>query len=79
MAAEPSHTSSSSGDKKFREKDKEFQYGNYKRYYGYRTMPLGEDPRLWILKKEWIQGKDVLDIGCNIGHGEFELSSFVLS
>lgn len=26
-----------------------------------------EDPRLKVLKKEWFEGKDCLDIGCNSG------------
>ncbi|ODM92136.1 7SK snRNA methylphosphate capping enzyme [Orchesella cincta] len=54
--------------KNFRQKDEIYQFGNYKQYYGYRTTADGDDPRLWILKKEWFRGKDVLDIGCNIGH-----------
>lgn len=28
---------------------------------------LQEDPRLNILKKEWFEDKDCLDIGCNSG------------
>ncbi|XP_042520778.1 probable RNA methyltransferase At5g51130 [Macadamia integrifolia] len=42
-------------------------YGNYRNYYGYRTKDLKEDPRLMVLKKEWFEGKDCLDIGCNQG------------
>ncbi|CAL2274929.1 unnamed protein product [Prunus armeniaca] len=43
-------------------------YGNYKHYYGYRIgQELEEDPRLKVFKKEWFQGKDCLDIGCNSG------------
>ncbi|XP_015898491.2 probable RNA methyltransferase At5g51130 [Ziziphus jujuba] len=45
-----------------------FPYGNYKSYYGYRIgRDLEEDPRLKVLKKEWFEGKDCLDIGCNSG------------
>eukprot|EP01018_Ginkgo_biloba_P001473 Gb_07471 [translate_table: standard] len=45
-----------------------FIYGNYHRYYGYRIgQALDEDPRLKVLKKEWFEGKDCLDIGCNEG------------
>ena len=42
-----------------------FQYGNYNRYYGYRLE--GSDPRLQFFDPEWFRGKDVLDIGCNVG------------
>ncbi|XP_048134159.1 probable RNA methyltransferase At5g51130 isoform X2 [Rhodamnia argentea] len=48
---------------------KEFApFGNYRSYYGYRVgQELDEDPRLKVLKKEWFEGKDCLDVGCNIG------------
>ncbi|XP_068638690.1 probable RNA methyltransferase At5g51130 isoform X2 [Aristolochia californica] len=43
-------------------------YGNYKAYYNYRIdQSVGEDPRLAVLKKEWFEGKNCLDIGCNQG------------
>ncbi|XP_028839062.1 7SK snRNA methylphosphate capping enzyme [Denticeps clupeoides] len=45
-----------------------FQYGNYNKYYGYRNPGLSEDPRVHVLRPEWFQGKDVLDLGCNTGH-----------
>lgn len=43
-----------------------YRYGNYDRYYGSR---LGKtvDPRMALLRKEWIEKKSVLDIGCNVG------------
>jgi hypothetical protein len=45
-----------------------FQYGNYNRYYGYRNSGVNEvDPRLALLRKEWVADKDCLDIGCNTG------------
>ena len=44
-----------------------FIYGNYNRYYGYRT-PSMEDKRLECMKREWFDGKHVLDIGCNVGN-----------
>ncbi|GAV90006.1 Methyltransf_4 domain-containing protein/Bin3 domain-containing protein [Cephalotus follicularis] len=45
-----------------------FPFGNYRNYYGYRIgNDLEEDPRLRVLKKEWFQDKDCLDIGCNSG------------
>jgi 7SK snRNA methylphosphate capping enzyme len=45
-----------------------FIYGNYNRYYGYRNPEAEEDNRLECMKREWFEGKDVLDIGCNVGH-----------
>ena len=44
---------------------------------------LDEDPRLKVLKKEWFEGKDCLDIGCNSGlmtiHiGKFHIFSFLI-
>ncbi|RID69391.1 hypothetical protein BRARA_C01489 [Brassica rapa] len=52
-----------------KKKSQEFcPFGNYKNYYGYRiSNDMDEDPRLKVLKKEWFQGKDCLDIGCNSG------------
>lgn len=47
---------------------KKFQYGNYNKYYGYRNPSKSEDPRVRLLRPEWFEGKDVLDLGCNAGH-----------
>ncbi|KAK4280917.1 hypothetical protein QN277_012470 [Acacia crassicarpa] len=47
---------------------KVFPWGNYRNYYGYRIgQDLDEDPRLKVFRKEWFEGKDCLDIGCNNG------------
>ncbi len=52
-----------------------FRYGNYNRYYGKRLPEKEHDPRLDCLKLEWIEGKTILDIGCNIGSLTFQLAS----
>ncbi|KFK26727.1 hypothetical protein AALP_AA8G285000 [Arabis alpina] len=45
-----------------------FPFGNYRNYYGYRiSHDMDEDPRLKVMKQEWFQDKDCLDIGCNSG------------
>lgn len=55
-------------DKKKRKSKDYFIYGNYESYYGYRIgQKHTEDPRLAAFKKEWFEGKDCLDIGCNQG------------
>ena len=53
---------------KFNEKAKKFSYGNYSKYYGYRNPSKQEDVRLQYFDKSWFCGKEVLDLGCNIGH-----------
>lgn len=58
----------------FKEKDARFQYGNYNRYYGYRNGPQRIDSRLESLKIEWFENKDVLDIGCNVGHVTLQIA-----
>lgn len=50
-----------------RRQTQKFQYGNYCKYYGYRN-PDCEDGRLKAMKAEWFAGKEVLDVGCNVGH-----------
>ncbi|XP_051131170.1 probable RNA methyltransferase At5g51130 [Andrographis paniculata] len=43
-------------------------FGNYRHYYGYRVgQDLDEDPRLRVMKREWFEGNECLDIGCNSG------------
>ncbi|XP_042542633.1 LOW QUALITY PROTEIN: 7SK snRNA methylphosphate capping enzyme [Dipodomys spectabilis] len=51
----------------FKKQQRKFQYGNYCKYYGYRN-PSCEDGRLRVLKPEWFKGRDILDLGCNVGH-----------
>lgn len=56
----------------FRQQLDNLEYGNYPSYYKYRnkTEPNASesyDQRLDHLKKDWFEGKDVLDIGCNVG------------
>ncbi|XP_050531217.1 7SK snRNA methylphosphate capping enzyme-like [Daktulosphaira vitifoliae] len=60
---------------KFKEKNAMFKYGNYNRYYGYRNTEEG-DNRLKVLasKLDLFYGKDILDIGCNIGHVTFSVA-----
>eukprot|EP00741_Cyanophora_paradoxa_P006488 tig00001003_g6281.t1 len=43
-----------------------FVFGNYDRYYGYRTGHEG-DARMQFLKRRWFRGKRCLDVGCNSG------------
>ncbi|KAB1280808.1 7SK snRNA methylphosphate capping enzyme [Camelus dromedarius] len=51
----------------FKKQQRKFQYGNYCKYYGYRN-PSCEEGRLRVLKPEWFRGRDVLDLGCSVGH-----------
>ncbi|KAK6619901.1 hypothetical protein RUM44_006301 [Polyplax serrata] len=54
----------------FKPKNTKYQYGNYDRYYGYRNPHHEIDIRLrcFMEHKELFFDKDILDIGCNIGH-----------
>ncbi|PSN34167.1 hypothetical protein C0J52_10052 [Blattella germanica] len=54
----------------FKKKNAYFQFGNYLRYYGYRNPQHEIDLRLkyFAERRELFQDRDVLDIGCNIGH-----------
>ncbi|CAI0390163.1 unnamed protein product [Linum tenue] len=59
---------SAKNNKKRRKQREVFPFGNYRNYYGYRIgQELDEDPRIKVLKREWFEGKDCLDIGCNSG------------
>ena len=64
----PTKNKIENGTKQSKLQRKTFEYGNYNRYYGYRNADHGKDPRLKYLHPEWFAGKDVLDIGCNVGH-----------
>ena len=56
-------------------KGSKFRYGNYTRYYGYRNNgSFASDSRLKLMKKEWFEGKSVLDIGCNTGQVTIEMA-----
>lgn len=56
-------------------KNEKFRYGNYNRYYGYRNSgSFASDSRLKLMKKEWFEGKAVLDIGCNTGQVTIEIA-----
>eukprot|EP00794_Sanderia_malayensis_P015219 gene15219-16793_t len=61
-------TSKKTCNRKFREKDSKYRYGNYNRYYGYRNANMFEDDRVQSFQKDWFEGKTCLDIGCNVGH-----------
>lgn len=54
----------------FKPKNTKYQYGNYDRYYGYRNPHHEIDVRLrcFMDHKELFFDKDILDIGCNVGH-----------
>ena len=67
VAGDQSSGSEDSSLPKFRKKDETFQFGNYNRYYGYRTTD-GDDLRLRAFPRDFFHAKDVLDVGCNIGH-----------
>ena len=45
---------------------KNYIYGNYPCYYGYR-MECSQDPRFQLFKSEMFSNKKCLDIGCNSG------------
>jgi len=71
----PSANSSHKSHKKSKEK---FPCGNYVAYYGYRNVDRVEDPRLQLLSKELFEGRDVLDVGCNVGMVTIAIASTCL-
>ena len=61
------NSSLSAGRRKKRRYAETCLNGNYLAYYGYGNECRTEDPRLHLFSHELLQGKDVLDIGCNAG------------
>lgn len=51
-----------------------FIHGNFDVYYLYRNPGAADDPRLNVLKREWLAGKRCLDIGCNSGAITIEIA-----
>jgi len=51
-----------------------FPYGNYNRYYGYRSEKGIIDTRINALRREWFESKNCLDIGCNVGKFTFDMA-----
>ena len=49
-------------------KCEKFIHGNYCAYYGYRNAGGEDDDRMKCFEKDFFSGRDVLDIGCNVGH-----------
>lgn len=49
------------------ETNKKVSIGNYTGYHAFRFGKDGMDPRVEAMKEEWIQGKKILDVGCNEG------------
>uniref|UniRef100_A0A914BXI3 RNA methyltransferase n=1 Tax=Acrobeloides nanus TaxID=290746 RepID=A0A914BXI3_9BILA len=68
VRSETNSISGTSTNHEKRNKVDKFRYGNFDRYYGTRLSGQSRDPRLEVLKKDWFQGKSVLDIGCNAGY-----------
>lgn len=66
------HRKNGNGEKmpQFKPKNTQYQYGNYNRYYGYRNPNREVDPRLKLFAEYPLlfHERDILDIGCNIGH-----------
>ncbi|MCL7025744.1 hypothetical protein MKW94_017173 [Papaver nudicaule] len=63
------------GESKKRKRKEVAIFGNYRNYYGYRVCKdMKADPRLTVLKKEWFEDKDCLDIGCNQGLVTIEIA-----
>ncbi|EDW73795.2 uncharacterized protein Dwil_GK19498 [Drosophila willistoni] len=55
---------------KFRADGLKYRYGNFDRYVDFRQLNEFRDVRLQVFQRhpELFQNKDILDIGCNVGH-----------
>ncbi|XP_033253546.1 probable RNA methyltransferase bin3 [Drosophila miranda] len=55
---------------KFRADGVKYRYGNFDRYVDFRQLNEFRDVRLQVFQRhvELFQNKDILDIGCNVGH-----------
>ncbi|XP_037728503.1 7SK snRNA methylphosphate capping enzyme bin3 [Drosophila subpulchrella] len=55
---------------KFRADGLKYRYGNFDRYVDFRQMNEFRDVRLQVFQRhvELFENKDILDIGCNVGH-----------
>lgn len=63
------HNNTSATQPTYNPKSAIYRYGNYTQYYGYRNSgSYWDDPRLKLLKREWFEGKEILDVGSNTGH-----------
>ena len=51
---------------------RQYPFGNYSRYYGYRSAERFSDGRLDVLPHDVLKDKVCLDIGCN--SGEFTIA-----
>lgn len=71
-AAEVASTSKQEPPKmpRFKPQNSRYEFGNYDRYYGYRNLNAMMDVRLRVFEihKHLFLNKEVLDIGCNVGH-----------
>lgn len=73
QAYQASHQRSADGKTKREAAAERYRYGNYDRYYGYRGVAT--DPRYALMRREWLEGRDCLDIGCNTGQFTLALTT----
>ena len=55
-----------------------FPYGNYPSYQAFRNAgdEMHDDVRVLQMPADWFHGKDVLDIGCNLGSVTIAIGGF---